>query len=323
MRRNQLEAWVGHIVHDLLKGRYREDARVEFKSEWPDDVQRAARRIAGHANASSPDPILWVVGVDERTRCLVPVTHGDTAPWFQGVQNEFEDGVSPDHKDVQVFVDDGSVHAILFETDRAPYVVKNPAYGQTRGEAVQREVPWRDGTAVRTAHRHELLRLLLERGFLPAIDVISADARVPAAPFNEVTLGLRSFVIPRQRNEPVVFLNHRCAGRVQLGVDVHPVSRVEMWRSGQARDSGRHGLVIERPEMIEIGAVFKLGEQPHANMAREGSARLVLPVARATNPAIIEIRLTMLRQEGNWRDWALSPESPEDPVDGPAIVAPR
>lgn len=310
MKRNQLEAWVSDIVHELLAGRYREDTRVEFKTKWPEDGTRTARRIAGHANFCSPDSILWIMGVNEKARCLVPLEHGDAAPWFQSIQTEFDEGVWPDPMDLQVPVEGGSVHAILFETDRAPYVVKNAFFGQTKGEGVQREVPWREGTSIRSAHRRELLRLLADVTVLPDFDVVSAWAQVPtAAPLSDVRLVVQSLVLPRHANESIAFVPHRCTGSVRLGSAEHPVTQVEIWRSGEPELSGRYGVVVERAAQISIGVTFRLGERQFENTGT-GSVRLVLPVVRANNPAVVELRLAMQGLQGNYQRWELQATDP-------------
>jgi hypothetical protein len=51
MRRAELEAWVLEVLERVEQGKPVEDSRVELKREWP-DPERAARRIAGHANAA-------------------------------------------------------------------------------------------------------------------------------------------------------------------------------------------------------------------------------------------------------------------------------
>ena len=63
--------------------------------------------------------------------------------------------------------------ALCFGTATAPYVVKNPLYG-TAGHVIASEVPWRDGTRVRSVHKHELKALLLPRLALPEIMIHSA-----------------------------------------------------------------------------------------------------------------------------------------------------
>jgi hypothetical protein len=42
-----------------------EDDRVELKADWP-DAEKAARRVAGHANASGGGSVLWIIGLDEQ-----------------------------------------------------------------------------------------------------------------------------------------------------------------------------------------------------------------------------------------------------------------
>ena len=83
----------------------------------------------------------------------------ELATWFTQVEAEV-DGLSPVHTDLNVPTTGQTVVAMLFETERAPFVVKNPAYGQTGGGPVELEVPWRDGTRVRSARRSEMVRLL-------------------------------------------------------------------------------------------------------------------------------------------------------------------
>ncbi len=77
----------------------------------------------------------------------------------------------------------GEVVALRFGTERAPYVVRNPAYGRTApgsgpGDSVQFEMPWREGRSTRSARRDERLILLAPTIQLPQVDIL--DARVQA-----------------------------------------------------------------------------------------------------------------------------------------------
>ena len=65
IRAHEIENWVLEIIEQVESGQPNEDYRVELKAEWP-DAKKAARRIAGHANAAHGEPILWVIGVDEK-----------------------------------------------------------------------------------------------------------------------------------------------------------------------------------------------------------------------------------------------------------------
>jgi hypothetical protein len=62
----QLEAWVSDIVDRVKRGIAIEDDRIEFKREWPRDFYKAARWIAGLANAARGGEVLWLVGVDPK-----------------------------------------------------------------------------------------------------------------------------------------------------------------------------------------------------------------------------------------------------------------
>jgi len=90
---------------------------------------------------------------------------------MSGIRGQFDASFAPKCHDLNVVTDKGlTVVALVFETDRAPYVVKNPFY-QTpnRKDAIEREVPWRDATAVRSATRAELLLILSEKRSLQAL----------------------------------------------------------------------------------------------------------------------------------------------------------
>ena len=91
------------------------------------------------------------------------------------VEAEF-DGLAPSLRDLVVPTPFGSIVALLFDVSRRPFVVKNTVYGQTGGGPVSMEVPWRRGTAIHTARRDELLRILVPRQVLPDIEVLHASA---------------------------------------------------------------------------------------------------------------------------------------------------
>ena len=178
MRVEQLEAWVLSIVDRVQGGLRVEDARVELKADWPPPV-KAARRIAGHANAAGSDVVLWIIGVDE-SKGVVPMTPVDIAQWRDELNVEF-DGIAPDLTDLVVPIGPSAVTALLFDATRRPFVVRNPSFGQAgAGTPVSLEVPWRRGTSIHTARRDELLRLLVPQQQLPILELL--EARVVVAP---------------------------------------------------------------------------------------------------------------------------------------------
>jgi hypothetical protein len=101
-----------------------EDERIEYKSELmpPDQV----RQLAGAANAAMGDDIIWIVGLDEAANELVPVdTNTDLSNWWTKVERSFDGGVTPELTALRVPVSGGTVLALYFATDRAPYVGEN------------------------------------------------------------------------------------------------------------------------------------------------------------------------------------------------------
>lgn len=171
MKPFQVESWALEIIDRVEVSQPIEDFRVELKSDWI-PPEKAARRIAGHANASRGAPILWLIGIDEKRGIVTGATHEDLADWYAKVKAQF-DGWAPQLTDLNIPVGEKTVVALLFETERIPFVVKNPAFGKEGGGPVELEVPWREGTSTRSATRADLLKLLSPLQALPVFEVIS------------------------------------------------------------------------------------------------------------------------------------------------------
>jgi hypothetical protein len=165
MRPEQIETWVLRLVDTVARGDRIEDSRVELKADWPDPI-KAARRIAAHANASGGETVLWVIGLDE-AKGVVPITPTNTADWVAQIESQFDQLAPRLIRDLVIptatgltATGTGTLQALLFEASRRPYVVKNPVRGQANVGPVELEVPWRKGTAVSSAHREDLIRML-------------------------------------------------------------------------------------------------------------------------------------------------------------------
>ena len=212
MSPEQLEAWVLSIVDRVRARQPIEDDRVELKADWPDSA-KAARRVAGHANASRGTAVLWIIGLDEQ-RGVVPFAPTDPATWVQQLQPHF-DGLGPSVETLSVPTGTGCVYALLFDTARRPFVVKNSAHGSPGAGPVSLEVPWREGTSVRSARREDLIRLLVPALQLPMFEVLDANASAaPAAGSRDSSATLiwsvfvELYVTPRTR-DIVVLPVHR------------------------------------------------------------------------------------------------------------------
>ncbi|MDA0268976.1 MAG: hypothetical protein O2890_11825 [Cyanobacteria bacterium] len=170
----QIESWALRVIDCVKNGQPNEDFLVELKREWPNE-DKAARRIAGHANAALGDNVLWLIGVDEKNG-VVGVNATDIATWYPKVQSCFDESLAPRMSPLNIPVDGVTVVALLFETNRAPFVVKNP-----NGGTIHREVPWRENTSIRSAHRSDLIRVLAPIQFLPEIEILSAELEATIA----------------------------------------------------------------------------------------------------------------------------------------------
>jgi hypothetical protein len=171
MDKRQLEDKVYGLAQRVKQGHRVEDTTIELKSQWP-ETSAAARRLAGAANAARGESVLWIVGIDEGTSAIVGADENELTNWLSSVKKHFEGGVAPHLAlSVAVPIDGKNVVALWFDTDQSPYLVNNPSYGISGGGPVQYEVPWREGTGVRTAKRADLLRLLLKAAKLPRIEI--------------------------------------------------------------------------------------------------------------------------------------------------------
>ncbi|MFU8855050.1 helix-turn-helix domain-containing protein [Micromonospora sp. SL1-18] len=215
MRAIEVEEWARRIVERIRNGGPVEDSRVELKRAWPEDHGKAARRIAGHCNANSGELLLWLIGVDE-SGGVIGVPAQDMATWWPSVRARF-DGMSPGVKDVVVDFEGHEIVALIFDADRAPFVVKNPKYGQQGGGAVELEVPWRDATSVRSAKREDLVRLLVPRQRLPEVSVVDSYAQL--SPHGEL-LQLQCSVVVYAvipMGQAIVLPDHQASGIIRIG----------------------------------------------------------------------------------------------------------
>ncbi|HKA22780.1 MAG TPA: hypothetical protein VKN18_31200, partial [Blastocatellia bacterium] len=140
MRIHEIEYWALNVLDRIKRHQPIEDSRVELKATWP-DPKKAARRIAGHANAARGEPILWLIGVDEGAGTVPGIEFIEFASWYDTVKSAFDE-LAPEPVSINIPSDGVTIAGLYFETDRAPFVVKN-----SEGGTIQREVPWREATS--------------------------------------------------------------------------------------------------------------------------------------------------------------------------------
>ncbi|MGE0878648.1 MAG: helix-turn-helix domain-containing protein [Acidimicrobiia bacterium] len=173
MRKSAAEAWAAEVIDSVVLGHKVEDDNVELKREIS-DVAKAARRLAGHANSALGADVLWLIGIDEDAPETVGASF-EPSRFLDQLESWFDDRVAPEPVHVIRLphpLTASPVTAIVFATDRAPYVVKGPA------DKVEREVPWRSGTRVRPASRRQLLQMIRQVEALPEVMISSAEMGV-------------------------------------------------------------------------------------------------------------------------------------------------
>lgn len=166
MRKSDIENWVLSIAERVENKQPIEDFRIEIKSIWPMDFYKTARQIAAHANAARGESILWIIGLDEK-KGLSGASHQELSSWWPQIYCNFDEKIYPNLIDLNIPYKDKILVALFFETDRAPFVVKNK-----EGKIPHTEVPWREGTSTRSAHRSDLIKILVPFQELPVFDLL-------------------------------------------------------------------------------------------------------------------------------------------------------
>lgn len=177
MDKRRVELRVADIVDHVVSGGQIEDDYVECKRDWPSDHRKAARQIAGLCNAARGEDVLWIVGLDEDGHCVSPLTDTEHSNWWGQIRRCFAE-LAPELDTLTVPTTSGKrVVALVFTTDRSPYVVTTPNAGP-----VHREVPWRESNSTDSATRAQLLHLLVENAAVPAIEFITPLVKFDKAP---------------------------------------------------------------------------------------------------------------------------------------------
>jgi hypothetical protein len=155
------------------------------------------------------------------------------------------------------------VAALWMETGRTPYVVTTDGIG-----GVDREVPWRRGTALRSAHRSDILRSVVREAQAPQFDAISGWVRVERArgsartdmadrdilhPSLQISYSLTAYVEAREpvRLPEYRWSMHLVARKQEFALEIAEVSGPRMY-TGQSQIGFRRyepvGSIVYVPE---------------------------------------------------------------------------
>jgi hypothetical protein len=254
MRSHEIEAWSLAVIDRVVQRLPVEDGRVELKASWIDPL-KAARQIAGHANASRGARLLWLLGVDEERQLVPGVELAEMSAWLSSVRSHF-DGLMPTVTHLNIPTGEATVVALLFETDRAPFVVKNPHFGSRADDPIAFEVPWREGTKTRSADRSELLRILSPVAELPHFEVLwgradgylftpenKSEDEEQESPHVQLSVDLDIYVVPNGERT-VVIPGHRTTMLVQ-------------WSGTEQMVADRVSLSLPRPRVESLISVLE------------------------------------------------------------------
>lgn len=296
----QIELRAIKVLEQLKRSEFREDSRVELKRELGDEY-RTARRIAGHCNASRGDMVLWIIGADEELG-VVGWSAPDFAEYLPKVWSYFADG-HPACTEVSFVFDGLPCVALAFSTSRAPYLVKNPSCGLEKGVVIEREIPWRDGTRIRTANRDEVIRLLLDhtltpqieffRGYVSRAELVEAN-RPPAEDEALLNLQIEFYAMPRD-DQPVVIPVHRIFAKLTDHGNEYTSEdfrNLRFWSEEAQRRQAREVLLHARTG----GPVFPV--PPPEDSVRYTGTEVILSRA-----AHVHMSADVLFRKSTWNAW--------------------
>lgn len=262
MNPSLIEAKVLAAISAARSGTPAEDTFMEFKSEWP--TQAKSRQLAAAANGAGGHPITYVIGCDDHG-AIGALGDVDPADWWQAIEARFDE-VAPElalHLRIQVD-NDSHVIALVFNSDRAPYVVTREG-----GGSPEREIPIRAATGTRSAHRREILQMLLPQVARPAISLVAGSFQAGGTEYYgsdskdvfELRFGAKLyFDLPR--NERVFLPSHQSSATASSGALTTPATPFYFTQdNGSGLEPGVHyrndGLELHGPGVAYLSASWK------------------------------------------------------------------
>ena len=213
MKKQEIEFKVLDIIDRLEHGQPIEDNEVELKARWPEDHFRAARRIAAHANSAGGANIMWLIGVDEK-KGVIGARFEELSTWYAKVTSKFDQLIAPTLISLSVPYKGKTVAALVFETDRAPYVIRIP---NSHTGPVTHEVPWREANSTRSARRSDLIKMLYTVNRKPEIEVLNGSIELQKTITSERSGQCRfqwalsmQVYFASHTSETIVFPFHKC-----------------------------------------------------------------------------------------------------------------
>lgn len=309
----QIEAWALAIIDDSRAGRRVEDDRVELKESFVEPA-KAARRIAGLANAARTEPFLLLVGIKE---CVGPValpSEPEFSRWWAQVTS-FLDPVPPRLEHIVV----EGVQVLHLEPDRPPYLVKHKQ--DPADNSGLWEVPWREGAATRSARHTDLIRLLVSRARVPDFQVLRANGATGFTDKHEPSLSVdvTLYIVP-QTPERLVLPIHQCSMEARWdGRDEYVEMRGGLVPLGERKSKtihyGADEVVVDGPGRIRMSG-FTLVQIEEIAVAKVIHLRMHLDPLPESDHVTVETSIDSIGANAEGRHyWGVDPPKP-----GPAAV---
>jgi hypothetical protein len=204
-----------------------------------------------------------------------------------------------------------AVVVLLFESSLAPFVVRNAVFGKPEGGAVAWEVPWREGTTVRSATRPQLLKLLLPLRSLPGLEVMSATCHLYPQGNERISwqVGITMYAtVPM--GSGVVIPQHRAHASLAIPAaayvcELEPTLAAKQWSGGggfatvQADErvhtvhSGDSQVIIDGPGFLRLFGSAEVDMPPTGsdNLFEELEVRASLRPVGSDDDALISVSL--------------------------------
>jgi len=297
MRTSELEAWAYQIIERVRRHQPIEDDRVELKATMI-EATKAARLIAGHANQSHGEPILWLMGVDEK-QGITGVPHVEMSNWLKPYKSCFSENVYPDLlKHAVLPVESMSVVMLYFETERAPYVVKDKSGGHLL------EVPWRQGTNCYSATRSQLLQLLAPTIKAPAIEYMKSYAQ-GYFQHDETGWYVTAFFYISPRSVPTYIPLHKCHIEIEIddAVATTPLGQLTVTQPYPHKVYGTQ-IPLNEPGLFNFTAFGKSSPlMHHAVYDKPLAVTLSLRTVDADNVSRVQFVIPFQKTEDNLYHW--------------------
>jgi hypothetical protein len=286
MRKIDIELWARDIINRVTSGQKVEDDRVELKSVYI-EPGKMARVIAGHCNSAGAEPVLLLLGVDDKRGIVPGVNIPEFSSWYKTIESQFNE-IAPEIEFVHVPCDGRTVVALLIESEMAPYVIKNP-----KGGSPEFEVPWRVGTNIRTAKRSQLLRILGERAKLPTIEITFVRfTLVPVADkFNTEGVVFIEFFLSQPQSQETVFARHLTEVEVSVADFVGLTTNVKSIYFGNYGDqvAGRKMISITGSEYFTMELKVSSIEKPSSFRVARSKAFVAIALRPSTSDVYIRL----------------------------------